>query len=131
MATVRSTEPGWANSYSQFFNIVLSTGKACDRVPVVATVGICTNIEEVNSNLEQIKIFPNPFENSTSIHIGGFKNEIQRVELTNLEGKLIQSFEGSGLGTDLTIGNDLKAGQYMVRILTNSKVIVKPVLKMK
>lgn len=55
----------------------------------------------------------------------------ERIELTNLGGKLIQSFEGSGLGIDLSIGNDLKAGQYMVRLLTNSKVIVKPVLKMK
>lgn len=131
VATVRSTEPGWANSYSQFFNIVLTTGKACGRVPVTANVDICTNIEDVSSDVEQVKIFPNPFENSFSININGLKNEVNRIELNTLDGKLIQSFDNQDIASDLTIGNDLKAGQYMVRIITNSKVIVKPVLKMK
>ncbi len=131
IATVRANEPCWANSWTPFFNIVLSTGKACDRVPVVAAVNVCNNIEETVSNLEQIKIYPNPFENSFSINTNAFKNEIQRIELTNLEGKLIKSFERNSLTSDLTFGNDLKSGQYMIRIITNSKVIVKPVLKLK
>ncbi len=78
---------------------------------------------------DQLKIFPNPFQNNINISLGSLAGETSKIELTDIEGKIVGSREKNMLSDQNTLGENLQAGQYILRIITEYKVIVRSVIK--
>jgi hypothetical protein len=133
VATVQASDGvSWANSWSSFFNITFSTGKACSRVPVIATFNsVCVGIEDETAALSTIKIFPNPTENGFNIQLGTSNSVVQKIELSNIEGRVLETISKNQISEQFQMGETLPNGQYFLRIISENKVIVKPLVKLK
>lgn len=133
VATVQASDGvSWANSWSSFFNITFSTGKACSRVPVVATfTSVCVGIEDETAALSAIKVFPNPSENGFNIQLGSSNTVVQKIELSNIEGRVLETVLKNQISEQFQMGETIPNGQYFLRIVSDNKVIVKPIVKLK
>lgn len=132
IATIQANDNvTWANSWTLFFNITLSTGKACSRVPVSVIVNTCSGIEEEESILNSIKIYPNPFENGFNVSLSANNGLIQKIELCDVNGRVVEVLDKNQITEQFKMGENLTNGQYFVRIMTNNKVDVKSVIKIK
>lgn len=72
----------------------------------------------------EIKIFPNPFSESTTIEIPGNSNTRFRFELYDINGKIIRSSFFSGNRVVL-MREDLSAGMYFYRVFSEEKFLGK------
>lgn len=132
VATVEPNVSGYATNWSLFYNITFSTGKACSRVPVVATfVLACVGIEDETATLSAIKVFPNPSESGFNIQLGTGNTVIQKIELSNIEGRVLETVSKNQISEQFQMGESLPNGQYFLRIVSDNKVIVKPIVKLK
>ncbi len=132
IATVQANDGvSWANSWSLFFNIIFSTGKACNRVPVEAKVDICNTVEEAGISSQNVQVFPNPFEDNFHLHLGNTFNQVERIDLFNLEGKILDSRQGTAISSEMTMGEFLSPGHYLIRLVSRNNVIAKSVFKTK
>lgn len=132
VATIEPNVTGYATNWSLFFNITFSTGKACSRVPVTATfASVCVGIEDETAALAAIKVFPNPSENGFNIQLGGNNTVIQKIELSNIEGRILETVQKNQITEQFLMGETLPNGQYFLRIVSENKVIVKPIVKLK
>jgi len=133
IATVKASDGvSWANSWSAFYNITFSTGKACSRVPVTATFNsVCVGIEDETAALSAIKVFPNPSENGFNIQLGASNMVVQKIELSNIEGRVLETVSKNQITEQFQMGETLPNGQYFLRIVSDNKVIVKPIVKLK
>ena len=132
IATVEQNVTGYAESWSQFYNITFSTGKACSRVPVTATFSsVCVGIEDETAALSAIKVFPNPSENVFNIQLGASNTVVQKIELSNIEGRVLETISKNQITEEFQMGESLPYGQYFLRIVSDNKVIVKPIVKLK
>ncbi len=118
---------GW----SLFYNVKVGTGSSCGRVPVEATVSTCVGLEDENLTLASLRIYPNPFELGFSVLLGPNFGVVQKIEVNDMEGKLVDTRSGSSLSETVRMGEHLPAGQYFVRVISNNKVAVRPVVKLK
>lgn len=71
-----------------------------------------------------IKIYPNPTSQYFSIQSP--KNKIDTVEVINMEGRLVEKFNTSLEKYDIS---KLPAGNYMIKITSNSKTTVHQLIK--
>ena len=94
-------------------------------------IGTCTGIEEDQLNSNNVKLYPNPFEDHFTIGLGSFYEEIRKIELCNIEGKVMDVKQGSEITSDMQLGHNIAAGQYFVRIVTSKNLIIKSLTKIK
>lgn len=94
-------------------------------------IDVCTGVEEDQLNASNVKLYPNPFENSFTVDFGGFYSQISKIELCNLEGKVMEVKQASEITSEIQLGDNVGAGQYFVRIITSNNVITKPLIKIK
>ena len=97
---------------------------------------LTTRIKEQFSFLDKINIYPNPFKSYTTIEFELIKENQINLSIYDLSGKQIKTIENKEfspgtyklkwLGTDKN-GKEVKAGLYLVRLLTGRHVITKPV----
>ncbi|MBC7389186.1 MAG: cellulase family glycosylhydrolase [Opitutaceae bacterium] len=95
---------------------------------VFFTVCTLSGIQE-NETAEQLRIFPNPFQSNINVSLGNLVNETTKLELTDIEGNLVDVREGNLISDQYSIGENLQAGQYILRIISSNKVIVRSVVK--
>lgn len=106
-----------SSNYGNFANLKLTSGTACDRVPVTVTVNpndpICliTNTNNINEN--PIKIYPNPSNSSFQLQLIGNA----QVNILSSNGQLVNTFLTEG---DNIFGSDLKPGIYFIQVIQNS-----------
>ena len=131
IATVMSGAPNYANSWSAFYDVTFSTGSACDRVPVIAYVDQCTGLEEDAQSQMVSNIYPNPFTENFTVNLGSNFKDVLKVEVTDQEGKILETFNSNNVLPELQIGTKLSNGQYFVRIIRSNKVEIKSVIKLK
>lgn len=89
--------------------------------PDTTFCGVIDNISEIS--IAQIPLFPNPVENKLYFSGSDFLQETVAVEIHSLTGQLIRSEQ-----TTLQIMNslevsDLSSGMYLVRIVSDQKVL--------
>jgi uncharacterized protein YjdB len=79
---------------------------------------------------EDIRIYPNPFSTEINIDFGSIVN-IQKVEIYNSLGQLVQNLEGSQLKSPVMNLNmhNLAGNTFIVKIYLANKIIVKQVVK--
>ncbi len=97
---------------------------------------LTTEIKHEQGIIDKMKIYPNPFKTQTTIEFEINKEKQIDISIYNLNGKHIQTIENKEfspgtykfiwLGTDKN-GKEVKAGLYLVRLLTGRHVITKPV----
>jgi len=77
----------------------------------------------------QLRIYPNPATTGLSVDLGTNPNEVSRIELMDLSGKIVRSTE---VGSDLQFHwevSDLKRGIYFLRLkgskMQSSKILIR------
>ena len=106
-------------------------GCASAKSTLNLVIDICTGFDENSLISSDMKIYPNPFESNFTINLEKYNSLIDRIELCNLEGKIMETKQGSEIVSDMQLGNDVQSGQYFVRIITANKVLIKSVIKIK
>lgn len=107
-----------------------------DSVGFDAMVTIWGNINPLNvnslANIDTIKIFPNPSENSINIDLGNNYLNTKRIEIINTIGEIVSIYELIFNKRIATINtNDLTSGVYFVKVFQkdNFKTIIKVLKK--
>jgi hypothetical protein len=93
---------------------------------------VVTDTEIITEENYDIKVFPNPFEGLLNITIPDQNQpRVVKVELLNNLGQIVQTAENQDItvGTTILNVNDLPGGIYFLRILDNSKMTVKKLVK--
>jgi len=133
VGTLTAANTDYALGWSLFYNVKVSKGGAgsCARAPFEVKVETCTGIEDEEATLASMRIYPNPFENGFTINLGANYGVTQRIEVTDIEGKLVDVKQGNAIANTTSMGEHLPNGQYFVRVISANKVVVKPVIKLK
>jgi hypothetical protein len=126
-----TSNASYSMGWSLFYNVKVSTGSACARVPFTVTTQTCSGIEDEEIALSSMKIYPNPFESGFTVNLGPNYGVAQVIEVRDMEGRLVDHRQGAAIASSTTMGEHLPAGQYFVRVVTDNKVAVKPVVKLK
>jgi PKD repeat protein len=78
---------------------------------------------------EGIGIYPNPFQDGFTIDVSAI-DEVKRIEVLNSLGQVIQVLDDSQLRSELiAIQFDQPVGFYLLRVSTETEVIVKSIIK--
>ena len=94
------------------------------------TTGVAVQYENL---LQDVKVFPNPATDMVTIGFNLNRTTDIRLELVDLQGRIVQQKEHAGLTTgqynlQLTHPNPSASGYYYVRIISNNRINVKPVV---
>jgi hypothetical protein len=83
-----------------------------------------TNVTSVNSQKNNIQVYPNPFKNTVSVN--GGNQQIETVEIYSISGSLIKKQNITGNGQEIEL-SELKSGIYFLKINTpeNESTILK------
>ncbi|MEP5338306.1 MAG: ThuA domain-containing protein [Algibacter sp.] len=86
------------------------------------------NIKDDVADVENIKVFPNPF--NTKITINSYSQKVKFIELYNLTGALIKTFQTDQNKNiqDIDLSN-LQDGLYLLKINTNNNRVYKKIIK--
>ncbi|MFA9214009.1 MAG: T9SS type A sorting domain-containing protein [Candidatus Methylacidiphilales bacterium] len=74
-----------------------------------------TNVAFVNSQKNNIQVYPNPFKNKVSVN--GGNQQIETVEIYSISGNLIKKQNITGNGQEIEL-SELKSGIYFLKINT-------------
>jgi endonuclease/exonuclease/phosphatase family metal-dependent hydrolase len=93
--------------------------------PVKRTV-VVTKATDINDMLQRsIKLYPNPVNSILKIDS---KQDIVKVDIVNISGATIKSFNRSANRTEIDF-SDIDSGVYMVKIYTSKGVVTKQIVK--
>jgi len=95
--------------------------------------------EEVNTEIDNIFAYPNPFNNQTVISFYARQGQVREVGVYNLKGQLLRTlgFSNSDLGFSTEwdgkdeAGHDLSNGIYLIRVESKNVNITRKVMKLK
>lgn len=94
-----------------------------------------SNVEEVGSNFQPLKVYPNPVKDQFILELGNECQGFQKAELRNLQGKLLKTIE---LNNEFKEINNLQlslnfrkfeSGLYYLTVFCNNKQTKKKVVK--
>ena len=75
-----------------------------------------------DNNKSKVSVYPNP--TNGRLYISGLNN-VERLEVFSIEGKLLKRFTTVNEYVDL----DIASGLYMVKLTDNGRTIIKKVIK--
>ena len=79
---------------------------------------------KVNIGLDQLEIYPNPASNEVNVEMNSTESDLSVINIYQINGKLIRSVETVGQNVKINVNiEDLATGAYMVRVVSNEKVI--------
>ncbi|MFH0759471.1 MAG: T9SS type A sorting domain-containing protein [Bacteroidota bacterium] len=111
-------------AYLNQFGIPISCGTKSGNWSASAKLCVQTDIE--NMSEESFTLYPNPADNV--LYFQGIKNEIKRVSILTLDGKLIKEINEKGL-KQIDI-SDLPEGIYLIRIENSNCILSKKIIKL-
>jgi hypothetical protein len=76
----------------------------------------------------EIKIYPNPTKGMITVDIPLTDNDISRVSLFDIQGKMIMDYRSAGTTTDVDLSGQ-PAGVYIMRIILNNKSTTWKIIK--
>lgn len=92
--------------------------------------GQTTAISEDLTTAERVTLFPNPYQDEFSILVQNHTSSPIQVDILDLTGKTVASFENIQGNTPHTLKtNHLPAGTYFVKILFDNQTVIKRVVK--
>lgn len=113
-----STESSFNPTYSGSYAAIGSASGCIDTSNCVSVLVI--GITETTANV--ISVHPNPFNNTTTIT---FSNNIQQydIELYDLTGRIIATYKKQNTPTFILQRNNIAAGVYTLKIISNGNVL--------
>jgi len=90
--------------------------------------GISTGVENI-ATTGTFKIFPNPANQDFQIDLSGLKSLPQQFEITDLSGRVILTKQYSGSLLQTISINELPAGNYLLRIITEKGIVTQKISK--
>lgn len=129
-----STAKGWANwgswaesdNYGFFFNLKITTGKECKRVPVQVVIDSsnpgCLSVGSEEAIFSEMKLYPNP--TNAEFTISGIEGDIQ---VYDLKGSIVEEY--NNVSGTFTFGSNLDRGVYFVQVNTNGQTTTQKVVK--
>ncbi|MFM2224063.1 MAG: hypothetical protein RJA07_265 [Bacteroidota bacterium] len=104
----------------------------CSSTDDVVVYVLSTGIDEISSAID-LKIYPNPFQQNTSIEFNLTEMKDVKILLLNVQGQLLNTLmdENKVIGSHkLSLNAEgLAAGQYILFIKTNDGMVVKKIIK--
>ncbi|MFM2049073.1 MAG: hypothetical protein RI955_1621, partial [Bacteroidota bacterium] len=104
----------------------------CTSTDDVVVYITSTGVDEISSAID-LKIYPNPFQQNTSIEFNLTEMKDVKILLFNIQGQLLNTLmdENKVIGNHKVSLNadDLAAGQYILLIKTNDGMVVKKIVK--
>jgi endoglucanase len=95
--------------------------------PALTTDLSSGNLEEAGSSAV---ISPNPFSDHAFVSLTQQNNALLTIEIRNLTGTLLQTFQGNASSEKIRIGSELSAGIYVVQISQNgSRILTTKLIK--
>lgn len=128
----------WNSTFENFSGSVVAFGEDVNGELYVSTLGgsiskIIDNdqLSIDNFNLNSISIYPNPAENELTIDFSATNNKIESISILNLQGQLIDSFNGSAENVQKIKTTNYSKGIYILQVnsSSNQKFIQKFVIK--
>ncbi len=128
----------WSNGNAGTSNTLIGPGPfsvtICDSSGCTITLTDTCNLSTgLNSSPQEVLGFslsPNPADEEVQIHIKLKTAQEGKLELLNLNGRLLQSFSTQGEEISLSISlKDLPDGTYLLRFTTQSGSMTKKILK--
>lgn len=129
-----STAKGWANwgswaeadNYGFFFNLKITSGKECLKVPVNVIIDSnndeCLTVIENKIQFKNMKIYPNPSSSEFTI-----SNVVGEVSIYDVKGSLVDVIN---VNNTLTVfGSNLYKGVYFVKVKSPDAVITQKIIK--
>ncbi len=92
------------------------------------TASPSVGVDELSVNAEDVDLYPNPATNSFMIDLVAFGNSTVAIEMFDVLGKNVGSFNGIKSNKFLISRNDLPAGVYFVRITSGQTALTKKVI---
>ena len=117
----------WAGIYFDFNDPVI-TDTAFNTVGIPDTFTTISSLPVMYNELAEIKVYPNPFSESTTFEIAGVEGEQVNILLFDLTGKKVSSISGANKVElhrgELTNGIYLYSVSNDAGIIANGKVII-------
>lgn len=109
---------------------ITNTNTGCVKTSTAVTVTVNCRLGD-NAELEgvEMEISPNPFYNQTEVNIVLPETESGSLQITSIDGKLINGEMLSGGKNTLLIGQELEPGVYLVRLTCGGVEKVKRIVK--
>lgn len=102
---------------------VLIVNDSCITVDsVLVTVQPTSISEDYLNNKELVKVYPNPFTETTTVELLFRANQHYSITITDLFGKEIMIYEVQGQKTEIS-GKDLSCGMYFFQVKDNKQII--------
>ena len=80
--------------------------------------------DKVDVRLNQLEIYPNPASNEVNVEINSTESDLSVINIYQINGKLIRSVEAVGQNVKINVNiEDLATGAYMVKVVSDEKVI--------
>ncbi|MAS51724.1 MAG: hypothetical protein CMD20_00830 [Flavobacteriales bacterium] len=129
-----STAKGWANwgswaeadNYGFFFNLKITSGKECLKVPVNVIIDSnndeCLTVIENKIQFKNMKIYPNPSSSEFTI-----SNVVGEVSIYDVKGSLVDVINVNNILT--VFGSNLYKGVYFVKVKSADAVITQKIIK--
>lgn len=114
--TSANTDGQAGNNYLYFYDWKISSGTDCDRKPVTVELNCAVGTFD-NEELELATLFPNPAQNTATLR--AHNNNDGFVKIFTLAGQLVDE---QTLEEQVTIGENLSSGVYLVEILQDNQL---------
>ncbi|MBL7889030.1 MAG: T9SS type A sorting domain-containing protein [Bacteroidia bacterium] len=92
------------------------------------TTAPAVGINEITVNVEDVDLYPNPASSSFMVDLVAFGNATVTIEMFDVLGKNVGSFNGVKTNKFNINRNDLPAGVYFVRITSGNTALTKKVI---
>jgi hypothetical protein len=120
MTTFNYTASGLQSATAYFYRAYI-TNNGTTTYGVSKTFTTKSGLLEVDNNRMKVTIYPNPTEGNTTLSIEGLK-ENAKVIMTDVQGRVVSSQAMTAGQKTLTISrNNLRAGVYYVRVITDNQ----------
>ena len=129
-----STAKGWANwgswaeadNYGFFFNLKITSGKECLKVPVNVIIDSnndqCLTVLENEIQFKNMKIYPNPSSSEFTI-----SNVSGEISIYDVKGSFVDNIYLSSAST--SFGSNLNKGVYFIQIKSEDAIVTKKIVK--
>jgi hypothetical protein len=93
------------------------------------TINITSSSGIIENPLDEINVYPNPTDNELYIDLKNIEDEVKRIEVIDLSGKVLQVIAANqGEIMKMSTAN-LAQGMYQIRILSDEYTITKRFVK--
>lgn len=119
-----------AGSYVVTLIVATDVDSICrtDTIVKPIIIDVCSGIEENQATVSSATIYPNPFQQTTTIDLTNVDNA--EIDIHSVSGKHILHIDNQGQkDLKIELGHTLKAGIYLLYVRTNKTVLTRKLIK--